>query len=139
MLDQSRITALQVYRGAWAGTIAHWLTAMTDPRLQTVTQAARSLGCHPETLRRAIRRGELSCYKFGGCIRLSPEQLQAYLDTALCPARGPKNPSSSNTGADGTSSGGKAERVAEFRRERRMESALDSPLRTSKPNLNVVR
>ena len=112
---------------------------MADAALLTVTRAAHSLGCHPETLRRAIRRGDLSCYKFGGCIRVSPEQLQAYLDTALCPARGPKNPNSNNTGEDGTSSGGKAERVGEFRRERRMESALDSPLRTSKPNLNVVR
>lgn len=112
---------------------------MADVHLQTVTQAARSLGCHPETLRRAIRRGELSCYKFGGCIRLSPDQLQAYLDTALCPARGPKSLNSSNTEADGTSSGGKAERVDAFRRERRMQSALDNPLRTSKPNLNLVR
>jgi hypothetical protein len=108
---------------------------MANARLLTVSRAARSLGCHPKTL----RRGNLSCYKFGGCIRVSPEQLQAYLGTALCPARGPKSPNSNNTGEDGTSYGWKAERVGEFRLERRMESALDSPLRTSKPNLNVVR
>jgi excisionase family DNA binding protein len=112
---------------------------MADSSLLTVIQAARTLGCHPETIRRAIRRGDLSCYKFGGCIRLSLEQLQAYLDTALCPARGRKSPNSSSTGKDTTSSGGKAERVDEFRQERRTESALDSPLRTSKPNLNIVR
>ena len=112
---------------------------MGEPHLLTVIRAARSLGCHPETLRRAIRRGDLSCYKFGGCIRLSPEQLQAYLDSALCLARGPKNHNSNNTEEDGTSSGGKAERVAAFRQERQMESALDSPLRTSRTNLNVVR
>lgn len=105
---------------------------MTEPILMTVSRAAASLGCHPETLRRAIRRGTLACYRFGGCTRISPEHLQAYLENALCPARDPKAQSLRYTGDDGPSFGGKTDRVGDFRLGQRMNAALDSPLRISK-------
>lgn len=60
---------------------------MTDSPLLTTAQAATKLGCHPETLRRAIRKGTLTCFRFGGCIRLSAAHLQAYLDSAQRPAQ----------------------------------------------------
>jgi excisionase family DNA binding protein len=108
-------------------------------RLLTTGEAAASLGCHPETLRRAIRNGTLTCYRFGGCVRLSPDHLKAFMDKALCPARDPNEQSLNDTEADGASSGGTVERVAAFRREQRMNAALDSPSRISKPSLNVIR
>ncbi len=108
-------------------------------RLLTVAAAAEFLGCHPETLRRAIRARRLPCYRFGGCTRISSGQLRAYLEDALCPVRDRKDPSSSGTEPNGQSSGGKTDRVAEFQQARRMNAALDNPSRISKPNLNVIR
>lgn len=67
------------------------------PALLTVEAAAHQLGVHPETVRRAIRSKKLACYRFAGCIRVSPDHLTAYLETHLCPAQGQTVPSS--TGA----------------------------------------
>ncbi len=36
----------------------------------TVAMVAADQGCHPETVRRAIRRGELSCYRGMGGTRI---------------------------------------------------------------------
>jgi hypothetical protein len=47
--------------------------------------------------------------------RISPEQLQAYLDTALCPVRDPMDPTSNST----------EEAVASFRLGRRINAAVD--------------
>ncbi len=115
------------------------LNAAFTPRLMTIIRAAQSLGCHPETLRRAVRSGTLSCYRFGGCTRISPDQLQAYLESALCLAHDTKALNSSNAEDSGTSNGSKTEIAAALRLERRMNAALDSPLRTSKPNLSIIR
>lgn len=103
----------------------------------TVARAAESIGCNPETIRRAIRNGNLSCYRFGTSIRVSAEHLQTYLDNALCPARDPLDQSLSATVAGGASHGGKATPVAAFRQERRMNVALDKPLRILKPKAGV--
>ncbi|MGI4950960.1 MAG: helix-turn-helix domain-containing protein [Janthinobacterium lividum] len=101
------------------------------PRLFTVAAAAAQLDCHPETLRRAIRRGDLACYRLGGCTRIAPDQLSAYLEAALCPARDPQDLSSSSTGASGPSAGGTMDAVDSFRQARRTRRALDKPSRIS--------
>jgi excisionase family DNA binding protein len=59
---------------------------MPSPRLMTVAGAAAALTRHPETVRRAIRAGRLGCYRIGGCTRISPEQLEAYLTASELPA-----------------------------------------------------
>ena len=62
---------------------------MTDPlpRLMTVAAAAAELDCHPETIRRAIRAGKIAHYRLMGMIRVSPEQIAAFVESCLQPAR----------------------------------------------------
>lgn len=108
------------------------------PRLLTAAAAATQLGCHPETIRRAIRAGALACYRLGGCTRIAPEQLAAYLERHRCPARDPQDPSSNSAAASGASSGGTEASVAGFRQGRRTRRALDRASRISKPALSVV-
>ena len=100
---------------------------MADPLL-TVEAAAQHLGCHPETIRRAIRTRKLACYRLSGCIRIAPDHLTAYLESNLCPAQGQTAPRSSNTAASGSSSGTTTEeRVAAFQQARRIKSAVNKP------------
>ena len=108
------------------------------PRLFTVDTAAAQLDCHPETLRRAIRRGDLACYRIGGCTRIAPDQLTAYLEASLCPARDPSDPSSSSTAGSGPSAGGTMDAVDTFRQARRTRRALDKPSRITRPSLSVI-
>ena len=44
----------------------------------TLAEAAKLLSCHPETLRRAIRKGELQAAKLGRGFRFSRFDLQAF-------------------------------------------------------------
>lgn len=44
----------------------------------TLAEAAKLLSCHPETLRRAIRKGELQAAKLGRGFRISRTDLQAF-------------------------------------------------------------
>lgn len=54
---------------------------MTDSSpLLTTAQAAAKLSCHPQTLRRAVHKGTLTCFRVGYCLRFSAAHLQAYLD-----------------------------------------------------------
>ncbi len=46
--------------------------------LFSINTAARRLECHPETLRRIIRRGELTAVKVGRNWRVSESDLQKY-------------------------------------------------------------
>ncbi len=110
----------------------------TIPRMLTIARAAEQMECDPETLRRAIRKKKLGCYRFGGCIRISPAQLQAFLETALCPANDQTDLSCSSTEAPGASSGGKEDIAAVAQQGRRLRHALDKPSRTSRPPLSVV-
>jgi excisionase family DNA binding protein len=48
--------------------------------LFSINTAAARLACHPETLRRIIRRGELAATKIGRDWRVSERGLQEYLD-----------------------------------------------------------
>ncbi len=57
------------------------------PKLFTVEVVAGQFGVHPETIRRAIRSGRMGCYRLGGCIRVSADQLAAYLEASLCSSR----------------------------------------------------
>jgi excisionase family DNA binding protein len=45
----------------------------------SITTAAARLDCHPETLRRIIRRGELTALKVGKSWRIRESDLVAYL------------------------------------------------------------
>ena len=106
--------------------------------LLTVEAAAERLGCAPETVRRAIRAGRLACYRLGGCIRIAPEHLSAFLESHLCPVRDQTAPASSSTADSTTSPGGTDRHVGAYQQARRTQSALDRALRTSKPSLNIV-
>lgn len=44
----------------------------------TLAEAAKLLSCHPETLRRAIRKGELQAAKLGRGFRISRVDLEAF-------------------------------------------------------------
>ncbi len=103
---------------------------MTEPLFLTVDEAAAHLAVHPETIRRAIRRGELACYRRRGCTRIAPEHLQAYMDAAFCPARGSASSTSNGAATAGPSSSGKAVTVADFRLRQRLKAAADRPVRT---------
>ncbi len=48
--------------------------------LFSINTAAARLDCHPETLRRIIRRGELAATKIGRDWRVSERAMQEYLD-----------------------------------------------------------
>jgi excisionase family DNA binding protein len=104
------------------------------PRLMTIDDAAEALRCHPETLRRAIRRKKLSCYRFGGLYRLSAEHLQAYLESAQCLASSPPNAAESGAPASGMEPALEGSRQA-----RRINAAIDSFSRISMPDLKVIR
>jgi excisionase family DNA binding protein len=47
--------------------------------LLTINEVARHENISPRTVRRQIERGELSYYRIGRAIRISPEDLAAYL------------------------------------------------------------
>ena len=49
-----------------------------DERIFTVSEAAKYLRCHPETIRRAIRDGRLRPGKLGRGYRISIAQLDAF-------------------------------------------------------------
>jgi excisionase family DNA binding protein len=47
-------------------------------RLEPIRQAAERNGVHPRTIRRAITRGELTGYRFGGrIVRVAPDEVDA--------------------------------------------------------------
>lgn len=51
----------------------------------SLLEAARLLGIHPDTLRRAVRRGELQHTRVLGKIRIQPQDLEQFV---ACPKRG---------------------------------------------------
>ncbi len=57
------------------------------PTLMTVAAAAKYLGCHEETVRRAIRDKRLECYRPQRRCMISIEQLKKFLDSSQCRAR----------------------------------------------------
>ncbi len=55
--------------------------------LFSINTAAARLDCHPETLRRIIRRGELAAVKVGRDWRVRESDLNAFLDARTVPAK----------------------------------------------------
>jgi hypothetical protein len=91
----------------------------SPPRLMTVARAVAELDCHPETIRRAIRRGDLACYRMMGCTHIAPEHLQAYLDASFNPARTLNEPVNATVEQKDM-----VEMVREIRRDYRMRGLL---------------
>ncbi len=87
------------------------------PELWTVQQVAGRLKVTPETVRRFVRAGRLGCYQMGGCTRVSPEQVAAYLQASLRPPR-----EMAPTLVQPTSH---SSVVEEFRQRRRIQRAVD--------------
>jgi len=54
--------------------------------LFSINTAAARLECHPETLRRIIRRGELTAVKVGRSWRVRESDLTAFLEKNTVPA-----------------------------------------------------
>jgi len=93
--------------------------------LLTINRAASIVGCHTETLRRAIRAGKLAAYCRPGATRISETDLKAYLDTYHCPATEMTSRTWNYVAANGPSSGGKKENATDSRLALRMRNALD--------------
>jgi excisionase family DNA binding protein len=55
--------------------------------LFSINTAAARLDCHPETLRRIIRRGELAAVKVGRTWRVRESDLVAYLNAHTVSAK----------------------------------------------------
>jgi excisionase family DNA binding protein len=55
--------------------------------LFSINTAAARLECHPETLRRIIRRGELTAVKVGRSWRVRETDLTAFLQAHTVPAK----------------------------------------------------
>ncbi len=53
----------------------------------SINTAAARLDCHPETLRRIIRRGELTATKIGKHWRVSENDLAAFVAAKVRPAK----------------------------------------------------
>ncbi|MGI4793643.1 MAG: helix-turn-helix domain-containing protein [Janthinobacterium lividum] len=82
-------------------------------RLFTIADVADRLKCHPETIRRAIRRGDLVCYRMRGCTRASEEQLATFLQRFIPEAM------------PATNARQLSDIVDDFRWDRRMQRAID--------------
>ncbi len=96
------------------------------PDLMTVARAAKYLGFHAETVRRAIRDERLEYYKPGRHYKISIEQLKKYLESSLCPARATHSQGLNGDAAAGQSNTGKTAFAAELRQARQMKKALDN-------------
>ncbi|MBS0959819.1 helix-turn-helix domain-containing protein [Acetobacter thailandicus] len=96
-------------------------------RLLTVTEAAQIMSMHPQTVRKAIREGEISVYRFSRSIRITESAISEYLNRYLCPAKDQRNHSSNSTERNGASYGlMKTESAKEALQAARMRSALDA-------------
>ncbi len=48
---------------------------MSDNNLVTVTEMAKQLNCHPDTVRRMLRNGEIPRVKVRNTYRMDPEKV----------------------------------------------------------------
>ncbi len=88
---------------------------MTEQPFYTVKSLAERWICHPDTVRRALRWGDLAAVRIGGVIRVSNDAVTAYEARQTVPAKHyrPEPDQSSN------------EAIERFRRGLRMDRALD--------------
>lgn len=56
--------------------------AQSAQRMMTVAQVGRLLNVSPGIIYKEINRRRLSCYRIGGAIRISDQQIREYLDHA---------------------------------------------------------
>ncbi|MBF0529188.1 MAG: helix-turn-helix domain-containing protein [Deltaproteobacteria bacterium] len=49
-----------------------------EPTVITVKDLAARFGCHPESVRRLVRSGKLSCFRVGRAMRFRAEDVEAY-------------------------------------------------------------
>jgi excisionase family DNA binding protein len=101
------------------------VTSFNIPRLMTIKRVADILSCHPETIRRAIRRGDLASYQIGGCIRLSIAQVEEYLERAQRLAMEATRDSASAQHQGKTSLNNQQEWLGDFRRMQRIRRSLE--------------
>lgn len=59
---------------------------MSIERLLSVADVADITGVSPDTIRRAIRAGDLNASKLRGCIRIRPEDVALWVDASRIPA-----------------------------------------------------
>jgi excisionase family DNA binding protein len=76
--------------------------------LLSVTEVAAIIGLDPETIRRAIRRGELPASKPAGRIRIDPQAVLAWLQETSVSPRPPAATRAPARAASHASSGGSA-------------------------------
>lgn len=62
---------------------------MTEPLLLTLDHAADALSISARTVRRLIDRGELTPIRIGRAVRLSTEDLRAYIDRQITQGHNP--------------------------------------------------
>ena len=94
------------------------------PVLLTIDRVAEILSCHPETVRRAIRSGQLGAYRRPGMTRISEDDLARYMESHHCPARGTTGHTWNYAAASGPSSGGNRVDADGYRLGQRMKRAL---------------
>lgn len=90
---------------------------MTVPRFLTIPETARALSLHPSTIRAMIRRGELSCVRRPGLVRVPDwaldEWAQRYHSPASCASQDGESGISGGPSADEALSAARALRIVE--------------------------
>ena len=88
---------------------------MPDPAFYRVQDLAERWACHPDTVRRLLRRGDLAVVRIGGAVRVPHDAVLAYEARQLVPAKRDRpepDPSSK-------------EAVERFRQDLRIQRAVD--------------
>ena len=88
---------------------------MSEPPFYRVHDLAKRWICHPDTVRRALRRGDLAAVRIGGAVRVSHDAVMAYEARQLVPAKHDRPESASSC----------KEAVERFRLGLRLDHALD--------------
>jgi excisionase family DNA binding protein len=92
-------------------------------KLLTVKEVAERLACHPETVRRAIKAGEIGYVRRPGFIRIAENDFMDFLERNRCPAQDNRRGSS----ACAESPTGTSETAAtSYRRELKMRRKLNA-------------
>jgi excisionase family DNA binding protein len=66
--------------GAWYGFQSPGADLLTKPEYLTKAQAGEIVQLHPRTIERAILGGELRAYKIRGKVRISRDDLEAWVE-----------------------------------------------------------
>ena len=88
---------------------------MNEPRFYRVQDLAEPWVCHPDTVRRALRRGDLAAVRIGGAVRVPHDAVMAYEARQRTPAKHDRPEPDQSSG----------EAVERFRLGMRIDRALD--------------